>query len=332
MLIILDNKNRFLQRKHRFDSLDLQRTFGGIKQNIKYTNYFSIANFGIGEEELILFTSSQNENYKKYIEYVLYFHKDLKLIPSYEVLLAHENKLFQELYNKKYKINTRIKTYVIGDLDDYYQLKKQNLIPKKFVIKGYNGSASTNVRICNSFDEGENFLQDLYKPVREAYNKMAPQKYNLYQEENSSKVMAIIQEFVKSSKCEWRILVSGEKYFGFKRLKENEDTLASGGLEKYGADLSCEIPVEILDYSREIFEKIDSPFVILDIIEDEEKNELSLIEWSGIHIGIVYGKNIYRKYYKFDGTSYKKFFFSGEISDTFSDSINWYINKKWQDI
>lgn len=327
MLIVLDNKNRYLQRKNRFDSLDIETIAVNIKREIKFTNFFELSNNLVKIHDVILFTSSQIELYKNYIDDVMYNYKDKLLIPSYDVLISHENKLSQEFYNRKYNIDTGIKTFLIGDIEDLINLNENGLLPKKYVLKASSGSASTNVKICESLEEGISAITNMYKFILEGYNKSTPAKYDQYPEENKTKCKVIVQEFIHSSKREWRLLFSGDKIFGYMRKKNDENSLASGKLHEMGYDGEIEIPLEILKYGEDIFSKIQSPFAILDIMEDEINDRLCLLEWSGIHIGILFQRGVYTRYYLNEKGKYISYRFNDEISDTFADAINLYLEE-----
>ncbi len=332
MLIITDYKKRYLQKENRFATLDIEQISSLLSVNSKVLTYNELLNGANGySDEIILYTSSQVEMYKKYIDDLMYFYKENKLIPSYEVLRSHENKFFQELYNKKHEIKTNISSYLIGDIDDFKQLKDK--LPKKFVIKKTNGSAGNNVYICESYNEGLKILSEIESELRAAYNKMTPSEYDLYPAENNTKVQAIIQEFKFNDSEEYRVHFMGDKIFGFLRKKIDENTLGSSGeFNKDTRDVDSDLPIELINYAREIKAKIDSPFAILDIIYDKANEEYCLIEWSGIHVGlnaITKGK----RYYIFEEQEIKKCKYDYNenfLNEVFASAINLYIKeKKW---
>lgn len=333
MIIILDEKNRYIQRIHRFDGIDKDMLSKRINsKNIKFTNYNNFISNKIFWEtnEIILYTSSQNERYKEYINDVMYYQKDKKLVPSYDVLLSHENKFFQELYNRKNGIETNIKTFVIGDISDFDDIYKKGELPPKFVIKGYTGSASNNVHICDNYFEARKLLLNMYSKITKAYNESASKKYTEYKKENDTKVRAVIQEHIYSPRWEWRILVLGEKYFCYKRLKKDENTMASGAYAELGYDNIVEVPEEILYFAKRTFEKIDGPFANLDITVNEKNGNICLIEWSGMSFSLLWGKGMYNNYYQLNNELWERNTFEGEIDVYIPDAINHYIKeKKW---
>lgn len=332
MLIILDEKNRYIQRKHRFDGINIKDLSLQINDKVRFTNYFNFVNDQSiwNSDEIILYTSSQNESYKEYINDVMYYQKNKRIIPSYDVLLSHDNKFFQEIYNRENGIKTNIKTYLIGDISDYDKLYDNSLLPKKFVIKGYNGSTSNNVRISSDYQEGRDILLRMYSKITEAYNESAPKIYSEYKKENSTKVRAVIQEHIYSPKWEWRVLVIGDKFFCYKRFKENENTLASGAYEKLGIDNEVEVPIDILNYAKEVYSRIDGPFANLDITRNEINGDICLIEWSGMSFSLMWGKGMYNNYYEFKNDKWTRTTFDGEIDKYIPDAINKYIEfKSW---
>ena len=68
-------------------------------------NIFRLQIFGIWnlkQNDILIYTSFEQEEVRAYLKDVLYFVKDQCLLaPSYEILLAHENKGFQEAVRKK---------------------------------------------------------------------------------------------------------------------------------------------------------------------------------------------------------------------------------------
>lgn len=330
--IVLDNKGRYLQKSNRFESLDLNVFLDEISfEGKEITNYFDLVNGdnSITRSDIVLYTSSQVEFYKISMQDILFFSKSNKMIPSFDVFMAHENKFAQELYNKKYNLETNIETYLLSDVEDYKKLWADGKIWSKFVVKGYNGSSSTNVRICSTFEEGLEVIESMYSNIIEAHISETDLKYDQYRSEASTKTKIVIQKFIKSSKFEWRIAIMGNKYFGFKRFKKNENSLASGNSDIYGFDLDCEIPIEILIYSKELYNKIDSPFVILDIAINDDGGTFHLMEWSGIQIGNRLSIQKSHRYYEnIEGNNFEKKEIRIELETAYAEAVNFFIKEK----
>ncbi len=320
MLLVVDHKGRYLQDKHRFESLNIELLKKYIDEDIKTMNFNELVNKGT-DEEIILYTASQVELYKDYIEDVIYFHQDKKLVPGFEVLKSHENKFFQELYNRKYGIKTNIKSWLIGNLKDFEEIKDE--LPNKFVVKGKNGSSGLQVTICSSIEEGKAAILKYNQKIVEAYNEQTHEVYDLYPEDNKNNRQLVIQECVDIPGYDYRVVCMGDKFFVHKRIEDEEERRTSG--LKIDRDMNCDVKDSLLDYSVEQFEKIDSPFAIFDIVDSNGKYHL--IEWSGIHLSTIALKNSIRTFYKKDGKWIKDDHVD-EYHKIMSNAINYYLEKK----
>ncbi len=317
MLLVVDHKGRYLQDKHRFESLNIDLLKKYIDEDITTMNFNELVNKGT-DEEIILYTASQVELYKDYIEDVIYFQQDKKLVPGFEVLKSHENKFFQELYNRKYGIETNIKSWLIGNLKDFEEIKDE--LPSKFVVKGKNGSSGLQVTICDSIEEGKEAILNYNKLVVEAYNEQTPKLYDLYPEDNKNNRQMVIQECIDMPGFDYRVVCMGDKFFVHKRNEDEEEKRTSG--LKMDRDMNCDVKDSLLDYSLEQFEKIDTPFATFDIAEINGKYHM--IEWSGIHLSTIALRNSVRTFYKKDG----KWIKDEHVDDyhkIMSDAINYYL-------
>ncbi len=322
MKLVLDYKDRYLQKKHRFDSLDTDKLVSYLEGDVEVTNFFKLLNESSDDDDVIVYTSSQVEQYKKYIEDTMYFHEDKLMVPSYAVLRSHENKFFQELYNRKHGIKTNIPAYLLGDKSEFELLVDEGKLKLPFVVKGINGSSSVNVTICESYEQGREAIDKLYKPLVEAYNTLTPPNLHLYPGENSNHRQFIIQEYIELPNFDWRVHIMGDRYWGHKRTLVGDSKYASGkGSEN---DFTCEIPDFVLDYAKEVFSKIESPFVILDIVEVD--GGCCLIEWSAVQLGIVSLLNGQR-YYKLEQNKWQRHDQVPDVEYEFARSINEYVKE-----
>ncbi len=323
MKLVLDYKNRYLQNKHRFDSLDVEKLAHYLDGDVQIVTFFELLNEQTSDEEVVVYTSSQVEQYKKYIEDTMYFQKDKVMVPSYSVLRSHENKFFQELYNRSHGIKTNIPAYLIADISEFDKLVAEQKIDLPFVVKGINGSSSMNVTIAHSYEQGREAILQMYKPLVDAYNTLTPKKLDLYPGENSNHRQVVIQKYIPLPNYDYRVHIMGDRYWGHKRtlLDGSEYASGSGSVN----DFECELPAHVLEYSKEVFSKIDSPFVILDVVDVQ--GQCYLIEWSGVQLGIVSLLNGKRYYVKNDD-SWQRHQHEPNIEEEFARSINMYVKEK----
>lgn len=322
MKLVLDYKDRYLQKQHRFDSLNIDKLVGHLEGEVKVTNFYKLLNEKQDNNDVIVYTSSQVEQYKKYIEDTMYFHDEQLMIPSYSVLRSHENKFFQELYNRKHGIQTNIPAYLFGDISEFDKMVEDKTLKVPFVVKGINGSSSVNVTICESFEQGREAILNLYKPVVDAYNELTPPNLHLYPGENSNHRQFIIQEYVELPNYDWRVHIMGDRFWGHKRTLVGDSKYSSGTGSVN--DFGCEIPKHVLDYAMEVFSKIESPFAILDIVDIGDA--CYLIEWSGIQLGIVSLLNGER-FYKYEANEWKRCEQKADVEFEFANAINLYVEE-----
>lgn len=332
ILIVLDHAKRFLQNKHRFDSLNVNVLEDLLKQKgyeVEITTYNQILNTSTKvENSIVIYTASQMDQYKNYIENTIYFLQNNNyIVPNYEILKSHENKFFQELVNQKKKIPTNIKSYLFGDISEYKQFSKTGVLDYPHVIKGINGSASMNVTIANSNEEALEAIQNINKNMILGMNQDMPLKYDLFPKENLNNRQFIVQEYIDLPNYDYRVHVMGDKYWGHKRTIKEKGELTSGSDSIN--DYEVEIPKDVLDYAQELFNKINTPHVIFDIVHT--KGKLYLIEWSGIHLGcisLLHGK----RYYKKEQTKWTKYEEVPILEQEYVNAWDWYIKNKLGEI
>lgn len=324
ILLLTDYKDRYLQKRHRFDSLDVEEIVKNIKGEVEVMQINDAINTQ-AKADVVIYCTSQVELYKDYIEDSVYFYKDSLMIPSYEVVKSHENKFFQELYNKNYKIPNNIKSWNIGTLDDFRRIFDRGELPKKFVVKGKNGSHSHNVSIVDNKEDAEKSILKYNKLVVEAFNAQTPAEYDIYPTENTFHRQMVIQEFIEFDNYDYRVTVLGDKFFVNKRYAHEETGFTSqAGTKK---DLLTAVDDSLLEYANEIREKIQGPFGIYDIVVSEQGYHL--LEWSGIHLGIAALFDATR-YFKLEGEEFKEYNVEKlDIEKEFAEAINYYINKKF---
>jgi hypothetical protein len=291
IIVITDYRGFLRQHIKQYKSLDkdrVKRILSNQGFHVEEYTYEEIVNGNINiENKKIIYTSCQDSKYKKYIDDVLYYlSKKNTLIPRYEIFKAHENKGFQELLKKEIGIKS---------LEFMYFGNKSGLVNNKgrlntfpVVLKKVDGAGSSNVHKVESCDELFSLVQKLNKPLeyRKYMIKKILKKYFFkskyieeYYGEDLYMGQFVLQEFVHGLCEDWKVLIFSTKYYVLNRKVRENDFRASGS----GKLAYVEPPKQILDYAKCIFEKLDVPFVSLDIAYNG--NECSLIEFQGTHFG-----------------------------------------------
>ena len=298
-------------------------------------------NLSLLEEKSALFlTSSYDKPYQKYIcdvmRHISKVRSDVLLIPNYDIMLAHENKGYQELIKKELGIEDVNGNYY-GDLSD---LDPDSNINYPCVVKLLEGSMSSNVFLVNSYRDLSNKLRKYgnknirYDIKRILKNYIIKNKYKLtpndlsirnYDQFFRERTPFIIQDYVKNLNYDYKILIFGQKYYALKRYVRNNDFRASGS-----GNFVYEPPsLELLDYAKKIFSLLDAPFVSLDIAEHEGK--CYLIEFQGIGFGPITLENSsgYYTYSASDGEDKWSFVEENpDLEQSYADAIKYFINSR----
>lgn len=291
IILITDYRKFLRQGIKQYLSMDKEKINKILLDNnldvVEYT-YEEIINNKIRfNNEIIIYTSSQNLDYKHYIDDILYgLSKRNDLIPRYDIFRAHENKGYQELLKEELGIRS-LKYFYFGNklglennanIVDTYPL----------ILKRIFGAGSSNVYKIDSYKDLKNSLKKLNMPdqykgkviKRVIQKNIMKSKYiPEFHGEDSFMGAFVLQEFMDGLKEDWKVLVFGEKYYVLNRKVADNDFKASGS----GKLAFIDPPKEVLEYARFIYEKLDVPFVSLDI--GFNGTECGLIEFQGVHFG-----------------------------------------------
>lgn len=266
--------------------------------DIKVLSLSNIANdLSILEKNCTLFiSSSYDKAYQKYIcdvaRHISLDRPDVLLIPSYDMLLAHENKGYQELVKKRIGV-AELKGDYFGDISDFDITKKKNF---PYVVKLLEGAMSSNVFLAKNHQDLTSKLKEngnrnlryrlkrLFKKyiIWRRYNNVSKSLYiKNYDEFFCNRTPFIVQDFVPNLTYDYKVLVFGSKYFVLKRYVRENDFRASGS-----GNFTYETPSRaVLDYAKKVFDLLDTPFVSLDIAERD--GNCYLIEYQGIGFGPI---------------------------------------------
>lgn len=301
------------QRNHSVDIV----TFSYIKKNFKEI-----------KDCILIYTSSQRPEHKKYIEDVMYFVKDDNtLIPSYENLLAHDNKGFQALLNHKYNLG-------MVECDYYCDLSE---LPENIetcfplVYKSANGASSMAVKLINDYSQLQH-ANSLPLIISNSEIKRFIKKYIFRARYNDKweeyikfgHSRFVLQKFIPNLKYDFKILIFGSKYYILKRFVADNDFKASGsGLHsrEMGDDLFI-----VLGFAKDVKSKIKSHIYSLDI--GIKEGIPFLIEFQMTHVGPVTLTES-DSYYEFNesNASWMKVESTSILEEEFSNAIKEYVNE-----
>ena len=321
----------FAQNKMPWSSMDVKR-INEILINHDYdaeivTFDFLKDSIGNIKNSVILYTSSQRTEHKRYIEDIVsFFDHDNLLIPSIESLKAHDNKGYQCLLNKKYDL---------GLIDCDYLCDATEIIKNKInfpsVFKPANGASATGVKIVNNIEDVSNAIcdkndfniRDLKRLIKKHVVKS---KYNKEWEEYISfgKQRFILQTLLPKLTYDYKILIFGDKFYALKRFTAKDDFRASGsGIHSRKFDDEI---YKVLDKAKEFKNKYSSHIYSLDLCVFE--NKVHVIEFQFTHVGpVTLSESAY--YYAFDdeNKSWNCIQKQSNLEEEFSLSVLGYINE-----
>src|SRR5690606_20400892 len=106
-------------------------------------------------DDILIYTSFLDGEIRSYLKDVLFYVKDkCSIIPPYDILLAHENKGFQEIVRKEKNINNLESTYLF-DID-------QLDCKPSYVFKTVDGSGSKGVELVKNISDINNIKRKYY--------------------------------------------------------------------------------------------------------------------------------------------------------------------------
>ncbi|MEZ8116412.1 hypothetical protein ACED44_15820 [Vibrio splendidus] len=249
------------------------------------------------KDNFFFFTSSQIEVYKMAILDIAFEIQSLGgvLLPKYEFYLSHENKFHQELYKKRKNVSTPTSRILTNS---------NNISEVKFpsVVKGYAGFGSSGVTLVKDKKELHTAVRrNMTSYVLNNFNlkeilKSAIKSFFRYRGLYPTKLgRVVVQDFVPELKYDWKILVFGTEIFALKRFVKGDDFKASGS----GIFDFDEVPSDsLLKFSLDTRQKLDTPFVSLDVAESKD-GDFKIIEYQSVHFGLVTALKCNR-YYSFE--------------------------------
>jgi hypothetical protein len=206
------------------------------------------------------------------------------LVPRFELLRAHHNKVFAELYRQlmmgTMEGEIRAKVY------DVPQSVTEPPFSLPVVVKGFSGAGSKAVRLARDPREfvriakSTAFCRDLLFTLAEWRRRFVWWRHG-YVPSTLYRRRFLVQEFVPGMTEDHKVLVYGQKYYVVRRLNRPGDFRASGsGRFEFAPE---DTDLRMLDFARAVYEKFDVPLLSLDIGFDGR--QYRLIEYQGVHFG-----------------------------------------------
>lgn len=330
ILIITDYKGAYRQDISRSQGIELDKMKDVLKKAdfiVEEIKYNDLLKRGLKQikNKIIVYTSSENIEYKEYIKDIMYeLAKENVLVPRYDLLMCHEDKIYQEILKESlgiYSLDARIYA-TLRDIEGDMSKIKFPIVIKKSV-----GAGSISVYKANNEKELKKKIKKMNRGrdywefyAKALYKKVKGNLSPYYFEDEKYFGRYVLQEFVPDLENDWKVLVFGNKYYALKREVRKKDFRASGS-----GKFSFEIPeIEVLDYAKAIYEKMDVPFLSLDLCMDRNK-KVYLIEFQGLHFGPY--TLIRSPHYFVEKNGWEKIEKESSLAETYGEAIIEYLKE-----
>ncbi len=290
----------------------------------------------------IIYQTSETEGsfYKRYIEDLVFFleKQGAIMLPKYEYLKAHHNKIHMELMRLKFSDSSlkTIKTYCYGSRVDARNYDADFPV----VIKRISSSGGTGVFLAKNKKLYNKYIKkagqviispnltELFINVIKTTGKKLIKFFNPskseYVQYNTSPISTslVVQTFIKGLDGDYKVLIFGRKYYAMYRRNRNNDFRASG------SGKFLEVPEKehtgLLNFARKITAEIDSPVFGMDIGFDGK--EYHLIEFQMIHLGPSALQRS-KFWHEYNDGKWVRFEGESDLEEEFSRSVHEYILK-----
>ena len=277
-LLTLPNGS-FNSASRSWKMLDLEKIKSLLDYELIVKSILDVEDLDLSFEDTVIYTSSPDEAIRTYLKNSFFYLQDkVKLVPSYELLMAHEDKGFQEVLKQKKNIGNLEGRYIF-DIDDHALA-----LPK--VLKTSQGAGSSGVFLVKKNKDIKNIKKtlidkDIKRSVINTQRKLKLNRseYKIYSYSKKVFKPLVEQKFVPDLKHDFKVLVFGNRYFVLKRSVRKNDFRASGS----GHFEFIDPPQQVLNYAREIAISLDNPYLSLDIAQSE--TGCHLIEFQGTNFG-----------------------------------------------
>jgi glutathione synthase/RimK-type ligase-like ATP-grasp enzyme len=249
-IIILTGYNRFFgQTRKPWVSLNTEMLISRLKSmsiEVDEHPFHQVANSLIEvKNSIVFYTFSQKENLRGYIRDAMFalINNGNTIIPSYKLLLCHENKGYQEHLKKELGI-TNLPAWYFSSQSDLTDYNLEFPLVLK-TLEGSNGkgvflvkSETHLVELLNKIN-GSLSLAQKADLIRRRYLRL-PKKFHGYSDFDIKKDYKeyrdyikpekgfILQKFIPGLEYDYRITVLGDKYYVTRRLNRKGDFRASG--------------------------------------------------------------------------------------------------------
>lgn len=275
-----------------FDKIRLKEIFNKYGYSIEYISTSDAITRSFKPDEICIYTSTEDWEglYKIFLEDIVFYieNSGVKVIPQYEFLRAHNNKVSMELLRYKYgsKWNDKLKSSVYGTKAEVVNLLNNIKFPA--VFKSSAGAMSRGVYLAHNHKQAIKYISKIsksdnklsYRNIKEILRTI---KHKGYIKECLNRKKFILQPFVENLKNDWKILLYGDILFVLSRGVKKGDFRASGSHHNYLAGSKATVPRGLFDFAFSVKNALDVPHLSLDVVYND--NTFYLIEFQAVYFG-----------------------------------------------
>lgn len=290
-----------------------------------------ISQISIDLNAFYIYTSSEDnkEYYKQFIEDAVFYLENVgaNVIPRFELLKAHNNKVFMELLRYKYGYlwKDNLKSLVYGSREEVLNNINQIVFP--VVVKKAAGAMSRGVFLAHNENELRLHLKKVSKTNRFFsfwnFKEILRQKIHIgYKRESKYRSKFILQPYIVNLKNDWKILLYGDILFVLSRGVKKNDFRASGSHHKYFAGSKAVVPEGLFDFAYKIKTGLKVPHLSLDVVYDGKS--FHLVEFQAVYFGTS-TINMSDVYYKKDGAKWHPVKIDMSLEELYVYGIHHYL-------
>lgn len=267
-------------RSMRLDLLQSEFKRYGVKA--QFLSYEALQDHAIDLNAIYLASGHQNPSVKAYILDILHAKfsgTEGLLYPKWDLIYAHDNKGFQGLLAKNLGIPL---------VSQQYRIEQKVSGPQKEVLKRIGGAGSGGVSLGNApaffywkaaiAELAVGRLLHVVRAMCQAcfkLGKYSQESWDYYR----PRARYVSQKFIPGLEHDYKVLVFGSVVYVLKRRTRKGDFRASGS----GMFDFVEPDYKLLDFSLRCRVLLGSPYVSLDVIEDDSGYQV--IEYQCVHFG-----------------------------------------------
>jgi hypothetical protein len=264
-------------------ALDLKRIMtmvasGGIAVEVARVD--RLLDFEFRPHDVLFYQSAFSPELRAYIRDILYFVSErVTIVPSFELLLAHENKGVQEIIKR---------SWGFGNLEGHYHVDfEERSLALPYVFKTTSGAGSLGVHLVRGARDEARIKSRYFSNSFTRWIKLLQRKWILngqqfrrYAYYYKPFTPYVTQNFVDGLDGDLKVLVFGDRFYTLSRKNRAGDFRASGS-GRLDFDAPCSVGA--LSFARDIATKLDSPFLSLDIAE--ANGNFHLLEFQALNFG-----------------------------------------------